>query len=164
MQTGEKLPIRIILAAVLCVALLIAVIALYTMPQPTQGEFIPPEFDAAAIAGEPQVPQELGYSKIYRDGMEFSAWVCGKVTQESGAAVVYFTNPSENNVWMKVRMMDQKGNVLGESGLILPGEYVRTVSLAKELKPGSAVSMKIMTYEPETYFSMGAVTLNTTAE
>jgi len=124
-------------------------------------EFIPPAFEENAEIGMPIVDDSMGYSKMYKEGMTFSAWMCGEIHQENCAAVVYFTNPEINNAWLKLRIMDEQGTILGESGLLKPGEYVRSVSLSAELAAGTAVKMRIMGYEPETYNSIGSVSVQT---
>ena len=47
-------------------------------------------------------------------------------------------------------------------GLIKPNEYVKYVALSRELPQGTKIKLKIMGYEPQTYRSAGAATLNTT--
>ena len=81
---------------------------------------------------------------------------------QEGKTDVWLTNPEENTVWLKVRILDEKGNILGESGLVRPGEYVRSVKLDSLPKETVDVSLKIMAYEPETYYSAGSAVLNTT--
>lgn len=93
--------------------------------------------------------------------MTYRFSVCGNVMTEGNEAVVYLTNPAENEVWMKLRVLDENGNVLGETGLIKPGEYVKSVALNTLPDAGTKISLKIMGYEPETYRSAGSVTLNT---
>lgn len=61
-----------------------------------------------------------------------------------------------------MRILDEAGNILGESGLLRPGEYVRAVRLEKIPKQPTPVSLKIMAYEPETYYSAGSAVLKTT--
>jgi hypothetical protein len=127
-------------------------------------EFVPPEFDSSAEAGTPDVPEGLGYTEIYQEGMEFRAYVCGRVVVQNRQTDLFFTNDGGNTVWMKLRILDEKGNILGETGIIKPGEYVRTVRLQDMPSDGSPIQLKIMTYEPDTYYSEGAVVLNTSAE
>ncbi len=136
------------------------VVIFYPKENVAKGEFTPPDFESAALFGMPDVPENSGYGKLYRDGMEFSVWVCGKVKLQGNDASVYLTNPEENEVWMKLRIFDEAGNTIGETGLIKPGEYVKNAKLTKELAKGTAIKLKIMTYEPYTYYSMGAVTLS----
>ena len=59
-------------------------------------------------------------------------------------------------------MLDENGNTLGETGLIKPGEYVQSVELDRVPKVGTPIVLKIMAYQPDTYYSEGAVSLNTT--
>ena len=93
--------------------------------------------------------------------MAYRFAVCGNVLMDGKQALVYFTNLAENDTWTKLRIYDESGNVLGESGLVKPGEYVQYVTLTKELAPGTPIKLKIMGYEPDTYTSAGAVVLNT---
>lgn len=94
-------------------------------------------------------------------GMEFRAYICGNVIVKDDAADVYFTNSEEFDVWLKLRVLTANGTLLGETGLIRPGEYVKSVSLTSEVEDGTAIKLKIMAYEPDTYYSAGSVTLNT---
>ena len=148
-------------AVVALAAVVLLAVTLLTSERGDGDGFIPPPFEAAAVAGTPDVPAELGYSRIYREGMEFSAWVCGNPSFSGNAMTVYLTNPAENNLWMKLRVLDAEGNILGETGLIRPGEYVERVALNRELVEGTEIQLKIMTYEPHTYYSAGAVSLRT---
>ncbi len=78
-------------------------------------------------------------------------------------AVVRFANPQSNDVWLKLRVLDAQGNLPGETGLIRPGEYLRSVALMAPLQKGTPIELKIMAYEIDTYYSAGAVSLQTTA-
>ena len=51
--------------------------------------FSPPPFEKAAVSGMPTVPEDLGWSEIYQDGMEFRAYICGNVIVKGDAADVY---------------------------------------------------------------------------
>ena len=64
---------------------------------------------------------------------------------------------------MKLRVLDETGTVLAETGLIRPGEYLQRVEFSQTPSPGEKLQLKIMAYEPETYFSAGSVVLNTVA-
>lgn len=147
----------LILAASICVlSLIVMLFALARQPEPVRGEFTPPPFDAAAVVGTPTVPEGLGYSEL--DCQAYKVSLCGKPGTDG---TIFLTNPQTNAVWLKLRVLDKKGNILGETGLVRPGEYVQTVTLAPNARPGSSVTLKIMAYEPETYYSAGAASLNT---
>lgn len=147
--------------AVLCIISIISMVLSLTIPK-TKGEFVPPEFDKNAVVGVPDVPQGLGWSKMSREGMSFTFSVCGNViVNKDNEADVYFTNPEANKVWLKLRITDTEGNILGETGLIKPGEYIQTVMFDEAPKDNDKIKMKIMSYEPRTYYSEGSVILNT---
>ena len=162
-KEATKLPPYLIVAIVACAIMLIVVTisSIVTANRPPIIEFTPPEFDANAIVGVPDVPEGLGYEEKYNEGMPFKTSICGDVYAENGEAVVFFTNPESNSVWLKVRILDEDSNVLGESGLILPGEYLRSVKLTSDITEDTAVRLKIMSYEPDTYESLGAISIKT---
>ena len=150
-----------ILAAVTAV-MMIVMIAVLNIPQKQiVGEFVPPDFDSAAVQGTPDVPDGLGYSSPYQPGMAYRFSVCGNVKMTGKTATVYLTNDSDNEVYLKLRVLDGKGKILGETGLIKPGEYVKDVELIDALAVGTSIKLKIMSYDIETYMSMGSASLNT---
>lgn len=150
-------------AAVICAISLIAMAAaLMTGREPAPQAFTPPPFEAAAAAGTPQVPETLGWGEL--DAQAFRFCVCGKVVVQDGAADIWLTNPESNAVWLKARILDENGAALGETGLIRPGEYVQTVRLHAAPEDGTGIGIKVMAYQPETYFSEGSATLNTTVK
>ena len=138
----------LVIVCLLCLAMMAA--ALVYTQSPAQGEFTPPPFEESAVSGIPDVPEELGWQEL--DAQAFQVGVCGAVVLEG------------SQVWLKLRILDEDGDVLGETGLIRPGEYVQSVTFDTVPAPGTAISMKLMAYEPETYHSAGAVTLNTTIQ
>ena len=83
---------------------------------------------------------------------------------EGNRADIWLTNPESNTIWLKLRILDEDGEILGETGLIRPSEYVQSVTFDTVPAPGATISMKVMAYEPETYHSGGAVTLNTVVQ
>jgi len=149
----------LIMAAAICVLSLVVMIFALTGQRKPQaaGEFTPPPFDSAAVVGTPTVPDGLGYNEL--DCQAYKVSLCGKLNADGN---IYLTNPESNEVWLKVRILDAKGSILGETGLVRPGEYVRTVELTTIPKSGTPITLKIMAYEPDTYFSAGAASLNTT--
>ena len=159
-KSGRTLaPIYILL----CLALLAVIgmiIAISIGGDKEQSEFVPPEFDAAAVKGIPDVPDDLGYSSPYQEGMAYKFSVCGKISADD-VATVYFTSDEENDVYLKLRILDEKGNILGECGLIRGGEYVKEIRLSRELKAGEKIKLKVMGYEVDTYYSAGSVVLST---
>lgn len=159
LKTNKTVPV---LCGVLAIALAVMAAALFFSGKQDTAAFTPPLFEPAAMAGVPEVPESLGYISPYQEGMGYRFSVCGNVVMEGNAASVYLTNPEENDVWLKLRVLDENDNILGETGLIRPGEYVKDVALTENLTAGTKIKLKIMGYDPETYFSAGSATLNTT--
>lgn len=148
---------------VICIIAVIGMISVLVTGEKQKGTgFVPPPFEETAQTGTPDVPEHSGYSEMDAQAFRFS--VCGVLTACDGKADVWLTNPEGNEVWMKLRMLDGEGNVLGETGLIKPGEYVQSVTLDTSLTQSVDVKLKIMAYEPETYYSAGSAVLNTTIQ
>lgn len=149
----------LVITAVLCAVSVAVMILALTVGNQTESSFSPPPFDSAAQTGVPTVPQNAGYGEMDAKAFRFSA--AGGLTTESGRVDVWLTNPTDNSVWLKARILDKSGKTLGESGLIRPGEYVQSVKLDIIPKESAEISLKIMAYEPDTYYSAGSAILNT---
>lgn len=133
-----------------------------TTPNKIRNEFIPPTFDVNAIIGIPDVPEDLGWTELCQDGMNYKVGICGKlIVDEAKRADVYLFNSEDNNVWLKLRILDENDNILCESGLIKPGEYVKTVKFNTSIDDNQKVKLKVMAYQPDTYYSEGSIILNT---
>lgn len=155
----KKYPSSIVAASSICMlAFLFMVIALINGPLPTIEPFTPPAFDTASQQGMPTVSENLGWQEL--DAQAFKVSVCGEVIVTDNLADIWLTSPSSNTVWLKLRVLDSKGNILGETGLIKPGQYVRSVLLSS-MPDDPSIVLKIMAYEPDTYHSAGAVSLST---
>ena len=122
--------------------------------------FAPPPFDPEARAGMPEVPEDLSWQIL--DTGPFRAGLCGILIPERNWIPVWFTNPSQNTVWLRLRLLDKQGQILGETGLLRPGEYLHSVAVDPLPPAGTPVTLKVMAYEPETYHSAGAFTLRAT--
>lgn len=123
--------------------------------------FVPPPFDAAAVQGTPAVPEGLGWNELNANDV-YKVSVCGVVKLQGDRADIWLTSPATNTVWLKVRVLNEKGETLGETGLIKPGEYVQSVTFTKLPKVGDKITMRVMSYQPDTYYSAGEIKLNTT--
>ena len=145
-----------VLSALCILSLAVMVLALCRGPQ--KAEFIQPPFEPETHAGTPEVPEGCGYQEL--DVQAFRVALCGKVCVRDCGAEVWFTNPGSNPVWLKLRVLDESGQILGETGLLRPGEYVQYVAL-KKTEPGAPVTLKVMAYEPETFHSAGSIVLQT---
>ena len=178
-RNKEKKKLNKILIFLVCTILaasvaLIAIIAIALKPEePQWAPFVPPEFDEGAVEGAPNItdPESneyradygFPYPEEYQERLTFSTKLCGVVNIVDGKADIYFTNPEENTLWMKLRVFDEQGNVIAETGLIKPNQYLKTITFDTVPEDGSDIKLKVMTYEPETYYSGGAVSMTTSA-
>lgn len=160
----KELKIAIIAIGAVCILSVCGMIAALICFKPAeQPQFVPPAFDTAAVAGTVEETDELkglGWAKIHQDGMPYAVYLCGGILiNEQNQADIWFYNIPENEVWLKLRIMDEQGEILAETGLIKPGEYLQTIEFSRAVADDEPLTVKIMSYEPETYLSAGAVTL-----
>ena len=153
----KNLPL--ILAAAICAVSVAVMVLVLANPKQIRAEFSPPPFDENAVVGMPDVPENLGWTPV--NTPNFSASVCGCIIPADETADVWLYNSAENTVWLKLRVLDADGHILGETGLLKPGEYVRSVTLTNKPKPGTQIALKLMAYEPQTYHSEGSASLIT---
>ena len=150
----------VLVSAIACMIAIVAMIVVLVIKlTPKKGEFSPPPFESAITVGTPEVPPNLGWGEA--EAEEFSAKICGVVNIDEDKADLWVTNPEENTVWIKLRVLDENGKILAETGLIRPGEYLQTVHFDKVPKSGSNVTLKVMAYYPDTYVSAGSINLQT---
>lgn len=163
-QSGAKKRIDpLLLAAIIAcsVAVIALIVVIAVKFTPKKGEFVAPPFDDAAVEGTPDVPEGLGWSELDAQGA-FQVSICGAVVASDGKADVWLTNPEKNDVWMKLRITNEAGDIIAESGLVRPGEYLQSITFLTPVAAGDKITMKVMAYEPDTYLSAGSVKLNTT--
>lgn len=157
---GKK-NVPLVLASIICVVSIVIMVAVLSLPSRNTepAVFMPPPFDENAVQGVPDVPDGLGWNEL--DVQVYKASICGVVVVDGSNADIWFTNPVENTVWLKLRILDADGNTIGETGIIKPGEYVQSVTFTTIPASGDEIGLKLMGYEPETYYSAGSATLNT---
>lgn len=139
---------------------MIATVAVNNCIGKQQQNFTPPPFDDNCEVGAPEVPDNLNYTPL-RVEEGYMIYICGRLVLKNNMVDVYLTSPEDNNVWIRLKILDEKDNLLCETGLIRPGEYLKSALIAKKLKHDTNVKVKIVAYEPESYYSRGSVTLNT---
>ncbi len=153
---------RITLGVLCALCCLSVVVMIYTLIMTINSKepFIPPSFDQTAISGTPDVPENLGYSSFEVEN-GYKVYICGKLLANGSNVDVYFTSPDTNTIWLLLCIIDETGVVLGETGIIRPGEYVKTLMLDSAPDKEKNVKLRIIAYRPDTYISMGTVGLNT---
>lgn len=160
MKSGKKnTNLLLPMMTVLCLLSILVMVIVLGNGHKTVWNFTEPDFEASAQVGCPEVPDGLGWEELSTE--DFAVSVCGEIVLDGNTADIWLTNPEANTVWLKLRVLDADGNILGETGLIKPNEYVQTVTLETVPEVGTAITLKVMAYVPDTYHSGGAITINT---
>jgi len=118
-------------------------------------KFSVPEFEKNIEFGVPKVSSNYEWKII--ETPNFLVGICGNIYLDKEKVTIYFSNPKENNVWLKLRMLDENGEIYGETGILKPDEYVESIYIKKAI---DNLSFKVMAYEPETYYSQGSIIIN----
>jgi len=124
-------------------------------------KFIKPEFDnSAKPISNIEIDEKLQYAEINVEA-GYNVGICNNLILDNEENIlIYFSSLKDNNVYLKLRIYDKEQNVLKETGLIKPGEQIEKLKIGN-LKEDKDVIIKIMSYDPETYYSKGTVSLNT---
>ena len=119
-----------------------------------------PDVDAAAVSGTPEVAPEYGYSTLTVEE-DYQVLLCGVPANDGQTVDFYLTNPQDNGVWFRAEVLDADGNLLASTGVLRPGEYLPSITLSDPLtERETAVTVRIVAYEPDTWRSRGNVNLN----
>lgn len=125
--------------------------------------FVRPAFDDQALEGEPS-DAPPAYSVQAIEGV-YWVGLNPELVLEASQVNLFLTSPPDNEIWLKARLYDIRGKLLGETGLIRPGFYVEKLTLAADtLQDGSPVVIKVMAYEAESFYSAGSFSLQTTVK
>lgn len=121
-----------------------------------------PDFEEAAVVGAPQVDERYGYSTL-QVAEGYDVMLCGVPANDGQTVELNLTNPSSNTVWFRAEVLDDEGDVIAETGVLRQGEYLPSVTLAEPLaERETAVTVRVVAYEPDTWQSRGNVNLNLT--
>ena len=158
MDKGQKRIIAV-LAALLVIVLVGVFIGLLTQ-DPIRGEFVPPTFEEnAKTEFSAPIDEKAAYTPFSIPN-EFMGALCANVFVKDGKAELYFTSFEGNAVWARVILYNENGKAIGESGLIQAGEHIDAIPLSKIPRNNSKLSVKVLLYEPDTYFSRGSCSLS----
>ena len=156
-RTNDSLLIKIL--SVICIlSVTAAAVFLIFGKRQIKEEFVPPPFDSSAITGTPEVQEKGNWQSLDTDA--FSVSVYTDVYISDNYAEIMLHNPSDNSCLLMLRMLDGDKNIIAHTGLIRPDEYISRVKLSADCFSEDAAVLKIMAYEPDTYYSAGAVSVN----
>ncbi len=121
--------------------------------------FTVPVAESGAVDGAvPALTSELCYTVLDEGQMPFSVGVCARPVRNPEGLSVWFTNPEGSESWLLLKAYDSRGNLLGQTGTLEPGQYVE--SIAGDFSGADEVTLQVLAYEPYLYYSNGTVTLD----
>ena len=123
------------------------------------GDFEEPSLDLAAVEGKPEkIDEKLNYQDIVIED-RVKVGMCGNLYLDENKVNIYLTSYETNEFYCKVKLYNED-ELLGETGLIKPGEYVTSLVLDVVPSETTPLTAKILTYEPDTYYSKGSISAN----
>lgn len=153
----KKNKLFVVLCAILVISIGIIVILLLRINE--KSTFKKPEFDM----GVSEIPAKLNYEESVlsiADGYSLYISPSPKILENNYLKIDLISMES-NKIYLKVRILDENKNIIGETGLLKAGDYLEKVKLNKKVKEKDKIIYKIMGYEKDTYMSAGSVNLNT---
>lgn len=152
---------RILIIVSLLLAALITAAVIIAVDRSEKSKFTPPPHEENAVAGVPEnVDEALQYGRLALSD-KFIVAVCGSpVIDSDGKLLLYFTSDESNEFFVRLIVLTENGEQLGATGLLNPGEYVESVILDPAPEEGQSVVLKILSYQPDTYYSMGSASVN----
>ena len=145
---------KILILLVILVGLIISIICLIP-----NNEFKAPSFDHDAKSFK-DVPNQNNVLKVNEN---YAFYIDGKPYVKDNHIYVNFYSLTSDNIFLKVRVF-QDDNIIAESGLLKSNEWIEKLNLKKELSKTKKIKYMIMSYEKDTYYSMGEVQLNVQLE
>ena len=147
----------IILTSILVILILIIILLIFNIKN--KSTFVKPKFESNVST---TIPENIDYSSQTIDiSNGYSIYIDGIPSIKEDKLVVNFISMKDNNVWIKIRILNEDEKNIAESGLVKPGEYLESIQIDKKLSKNDNITYEIIGYEIESYLSAGTVKLNT---
>ena len=160
MNKEQRLVIKIMLVIVMIMSIALIVILFNRANFYKKGDFVVPEIESNAIDGTPNdMEKECMYQEA-RVNDEYIVNLCALPLFQDNKLNIYFTSLKTNKGLIKIKILDLEKNVIGESGLISPNSYVKDIVLNKKLVNNDRITVRVMHYEKNTYYSLGEIKLD----
>lgn len=146
----------IIILFVILIVLISIIILLFSSIE-KKGKFVKPSFEEDVSA----IPEYIDYeNSIIEVSKGYNIYINPVPTINKDELVVNFISMSENNIWIKIRIL-RDDEIISESGLVKPGEYLESIKLNSKLNANDNIVYEIIGYEIDSYLSAGTIRLNT---
>lgn len=120
-------------------------------------KFVPPKFEENVKTFE-KVPNE---DKIIRVNDDYAFYIDGIAKVKDKYIYVNFYSLTNDKTYLKVRVL-QDDVIIAESGLLKKNEFVEKLKMKRSLIESKRITYLVMSYEKDTYYSLGEVRLNPT--
>ena len=155
MDRQQKIMIAVLGAVLAAVLVALIVVVASRRPEIIVNDFETPPFEENALSGAPAEAADMpDYREITVEG-SYTFALRGAPVLDGDRLLLYFTSHKDNDAWLLIRVYDMDGTQLGTSGLLRAGKYVEAVTLSAP-PAGETVRVKVLSYEPGTYYSKGA--------
>lgn len=163
MKSKTEQKIIITCAGILiCTILTLAVVFVVKMNQTVKGDYVQPEFDPSAASADVDSLNSIESFSLLQATESLGVGMQCDVYLVNDKYQVNFYSVDTNTDYLLVKILDESGEkLLGQSGLIKPGEYIEYVDAISVPKKNQNIKIKVYTYETDTYLSKGAFSLNT---
>lgn len=155
MDKAQKITVSIF-AALLIIAIIAIIAVAGADKSPTVLDFVPPPFDENVKTGIPDpLPDSFGTLSI---SPELVVGLCAlpKINDEEMQIGIFLTSHADNYCNIRLLVYAENGELLGESGLIKPGDHLPALELSSIPESGKPLRAVILSFEPDTYYSMGS--------
>lgn len=143
---------------VIILLILIIVIVMLKINLKNKTKFIKPPFEQNIIT---KIPDSIEYDKFLNITKGYSFYIEPLPKISNNFLIINFAAHESNNIWLKVRIL-QNDEIIAESGLVKPGQYLEKIMLnGNTYLVDKEITYLIMGYEIDTYLSEGIVKLNT---
>ncbi len=155
--TAQRKILRIMVIYLITIALCFGITAIaYSVTRPTILDH--PDFETNVTAGTPSIDKKYCFSTLSVQP-DYQIQMCGIPAVKDNMLYLYVTNPKSNDVWFRVEVLDSEKNVIGTSGVLKTDEYLQYIKLDKALVKGDEITVKVIGYTPNTWYSAGNVNL-----
>lgn len=108
------------------------------------------------------IPEDIDYeSSVIEVSEGYRIYITPNPSVKDNKLVINFISMSENDIWIKIRILNSDEEVISKSGLVKPGEYLESVKLNSKLNVNDNIIYEIIGYEIDSYLSAGTIKLNT---
>ncbi|MGN0353295.1 MAG: hypothetical protein ACI4ES_16765 [Roseburia sp.] len=157
-KTAKKRVKRISFITMISLTLSVVLLLVYMRYKDGYETFKEPEHESTAVTGVPTVEEERHYAQLpVKEG--YIVGVCATPYVNENELYLNMTNHETNTVWLKVRVY-QGEQLIGESGILYPGEYMEKIDCSKSLTAGDSILVKTLAYSPDTFHSEGVAQIS----